>query len=122
MTKIDRLGEPEAVHGDETLDLGTLTAEDLKGAKVYDRHEGTVGTVADVVTSKDGKVENLVMDVGGFLGIASHSVGIGGHQVSLRHGRDGDVRIYLKMTEEELRDLPARDAPLIPPAAAGFRN
>lgn len=122
MAKNERLGEPEGMQGDETLDIGTLTADDLKGATVYDRHEGTVGTVSDVVMADDGKLENLVVDVGGFLGLAQHTVGIGARKVSLRHGRDDDIRIYLKMTEDELRDLPASGGPGIPSAAAGYRT
>lgn len=119
MTKTERLGEPMGRQGDETLDIGSLTADDLKGANVYDRHEATVGTVSDVIMADDGTLENLVVDIGGFLGLAQHTVGIGARKVSLRRGEDDDVRIYLKMTDDELRDLPATG---IPAAAAGYRT
>lgn len=121
MTNDERLRESQDVQADESLDIGTLTPDDLKGATVYDRHEGTVGTVLDVIMTNDGKVENLVVDVGGFLGLGSHTVGIGARQVSLRHGDDDAVRIYLKLTEDELRALPGHDAPIIPPAP-GYRT
>lgn len=116
----ERVGESHDVQDDDSLDIGALTPDDLKGATVYDRHEGTVGTVSDVVMADDGAVENLVVDVGGFLGLGSHSVGIGAHQVSLRHGDDDAVRIYLKLTEDELRALPGHGAPSIP--VAGYRT
>ena len=106
----------------EMLDIGELTPSELEGAKVYDRHDGVVGEVKAVVAPDEDKVETLVVDVGGFLGMGTHTVGIGGHQVSLRRGSDGSVRIYLKLTDEALRNLPQQEVPIIPPGAPGYRS
>lgn len=122
MTKNDRLGIPPAATGDEVLDIGGLAPQDLEGATVYDRHEGVVGQVEEVVATDENTVETLVVEVGGFLGVGKRSVGVGGHQVNLRRGRDGAVRIYLDMTDEALRALPQHETPLIPPSVAGYRS
>ncbi len=122
MTKSDRLGQPPTAPGDEVLDIGGLVPEDLEGSTVYDRHEGVVGQVEEVVATDENTVETLVVEVGGFLGVGTRSVGIGAHQVSLRRGSDGAVRIYLDMTDEALRALPQHETPLIPPGVAGYRS
>lgn len=122
MSTSDRLGEPLATQHSETLDIGDLTPDALEGAHVYDRHDGLVGEVKAVVASDEDTIETLVVDVGGFLGVGTRTVGIGGHQVSLRRGDGGSVRIYLKLTDAALRDLPERTGPLMPPGAPGYRS
>lgn len=122
MTTSDRLGEPLDMPAEESLDIGDLTPDTLEGAHVYDRHDAVVGEVKEVLASDDDTVETLVVDVGGFLGLASRRVGISGHQVSLRRGDDGAVRIYLKLADEALRHLPEYEAPIIPPGAPGYRS
>ncbi len=97
-----------------------LRAEHLEGETVYDRHESSIGKVTDVVVGEDGRIEVVVIDVGGFLGLATHSVGIGLDRLNIRRGAGDEMRIYLDMSDEELRDLPAERQ--VPPAAAGFRN
>ncbi len=122
MTTSDRLGEPLDLPTDEALDIGELTPDELEEAKVYDRHDNVVGEVKEVLASDENTVETLVVDVGGFLGVATRRVGIGGHQVTLRRGDDGAVRIYLKLTDEALRSLPERTGPVVPPGAPGYRT
>lgn len=122
MTTSDRLGEPVTMHAGDTLDIGDLTPDELEGAKVYDRHDGLVGEVQAVMASDEDTVETLVVDVGGFLGVGTRTVGIAGHQVSLRRGSDRSVRIYLKLTDEALRNLPQHEEPIIPPGAPGYRS
>jgi hypothetical protein len=107
--------------GPETNDIASLDPELLRDQTVYDRHEGTVGTIRDVVVSEDGHLEVAVIDVGGFLGIAAHNVGINAEKLNIRHGQGDAVRVYLDMTDEELRALPQWGG-LIPPAVGGFRS
>ena len=122
MTTSNRLGEAPTAPGDEVLDIGGLVPEDLEGATVYGRHDGVVGQVEAVVAIDEDTVETLVVEVGGFLGIGKRSVGFGVHQLSLRRGTDGSVRIYLKMTDDVLRTLPEHEVPIIPPSVGGYRS
>ena len=91
-----------------------VTEEDLRGATVHDRQGTEIGTVDDVVTGNDGRVESVVVEVGGYVGIGSHPVSIAAHRLSVRD-EGGGTRIVLGMTREELRGLPAQGEPVTPP-------
>jgi len=41
---------------------------------VYDNDNNKIGQIADVLIGKDGKIENLVIGAGGFLGMGRHDV------------------------------------------------
>lgn len=105
----------------EAIGSESLTADQLEGETVYDRHEGTIGTIRDVAVSEDGRVEVVVVDVGGFLGLSAHNVGISVEKLNVRRGEGDEVRVYLDMTDEEVRNLPQWTG-VIPPAVGGHRT
>jgi sporulation protein YlmC with PRC-barrel domain len=97
------------------------------GETVYDGigdDAQNIGDVNDLVFDKDGKVESIVIGVGGFLGI-------GEKNVALEYGkarwaeRDGDRWVIVEATKEELDAMPAFDrtpydpAPALAPEATG---
>lgn len=92
----------------------SVTEEDLRGATVHDRQGTEIGTVSDVVTGDDGRVESVVIDVGGYVGIGSHAVSIVAHRLSVRDEGE-ETRIVLGMTREELRGLPEHGVAVTPP-------
>jgi sporulation protein YlmC with PRC-barrel domain len=49
-------------------------ASGIVGATVYDDQGNSIGTVSDLLVSSDGSVQNMVISVGGFLGIGSKLV------------------------------------------------
>jgi len=59
------------------FDTSNVRAEDLVGATVYGANDENVGEIGDVVLTQDGKVDSLIIDVGGFLGIGEKEVAIG---------------------------------------------
>ena len=118
---MNSLGVREPPEGYESIDWQNLTIDDLEGATVYDRHDREVATISDVVLSDEGTAQTVVMDVGGFFGIGSHRVGIAVERLGVQKGtRDGEVRVYLSMTDEEVRNLPAYVGPKYPPVIAGY--
>ncbi len=118
---MNRLGVREPPEGYQSIDWEHLTVEDLAGATVYDRHDREVATVSDVVVSDEGAAQTVVMDVGGFFGIGSHTVAIAVDRLGVQKGGEaGDVRVYLSMTDEEVRSLPAYAGPGYPPVNAGY--
>ncbi|WFE74321.1 PRC-barrel domain-containing protein [Roseinatronobacter sp. S2] len=83
------------------------TAENLLGADVYGGEGDNIGTVDDVVMADDGTMTHLVMDVGGFLGLASHTIALEVDDVEIMwNDEDGDVRVDVSMTQEQLESLP----------------
>ena len=57
------------------------------------------------------------------MGIGSHVVSIGMDRLGVRQAAEkGDVRIYLSMTDDDLRNLPEYPGPTFAPAGAGYEH
>lgn len=85
----------------------TLTAELLTGADVRDPEDKSIAEVSDLVLTAEGQVTDVVLDVGGFLGIGAKSVAIPMDRLTVAQAEGGAVRIWVNMTKEELEALPA---------------
>jgi hypothetical protein len=85
-----------------------LTADDLMNAEVYDRFDERVAGISDVVLSSDGaEVEAVLVDVGGFLGLFTHTVLVDIDQLDVQSDAErNQVRVYLDLSEEQLEALP----------------
>jgi hypothetical protein len=84
-----------------------LTADMLQGATAYDAQDANVGEVGDLILAEDGQVQQIVIDVGGFLGMGEKPVALPLDQVQiLRQTEGGAVRVYVSLTKEELEALP----------------
>ena len=89
-----------------------LTADQLEGAAVYDGNDERIGEVGELVLTPEGQVNQVVIDVGGFLGIGEKPVALPMDQVDiLRQDGGDDLRVYLPQTKEELDALPRFEAP-----------
>ena len=88
---------------------GQWLASELRGRSVYDRQTDKIGAVSDLVINPDGRLEALVLAVGGFLGIGQKDVAV--PFADIKFGRSGATEIVVvDHTEEQLRDAPAFDA------------
>lgn len=88
-------------------DATVRTAENLTGARVYDGQESRIGRVSDLVLSPADAVTHVVVDVGGFLGIGSHTVALPVDDVQVYwNTEDRQALVRVDMTREQLRDLP----------------
>ena len=56
---------------------GEWRASKLVGVDVYNEANEKVGDIADVILDKSGKVANIILGVGGFLGMGEHYVAVG---------------------------------------------
>ena len=98
---IDRDGYREA-------EMTELTAEKLEGISVYGVDDESVGEIDRLILSEDGKVETVVIDVGGFLGLGEHPVGVTFDELRiLRNDNGDDLRVYIDSSEEALGKQPA---------------
>jgi len=57
-------------------ETGIVRAPKLVGVSVYDRDNKNVGKVADILLDKSGKVQAVVIGVGGFLGIGAKDIAL----------------------------------------------
>lgn len=86
------------------------TAENLRGADVWGADNEEIATVADLRLDDQGSVTHVLFDVGGFLGIGSRTVALPMEEVEIMwNDEDGDVRVHVPMSEEELKALPAHE-------------
>lgn len=89
------------------MDEQDRTAENLLGANVYGAEGDNIATVDDVVIGDDGTMTHVIMDVGGFLGLASHTIALELADVDIMwNDQDGDVRVSVPMTQEQLESVP----------------
>ncbi len=56
---------------------GEWRASKLVGVNVYDDANEKIGDINDVILDKAGRVENVILGVGGFLGMGEHYVAVG---------------------------------------------
>ena len=88
---------------------GTINTSKLIGLAVENSDGDTVGEVGEVVLQEDGSVQGVVVDVGGFLGIGTHSVLLNWKDIQLS-GAQSDVKALVNATKDRLKALPAYEA------------
>ncbi|MGQ0564321.1 MAG: PRC-barrel domain-containing protein [Gemmobacter sp.] len=84
-----------------------ITTEDLTGVNVYGSDEQSLGEISNFVLAEDNNISQVVVDVGGFLGIGAKPVAINAADLQvLRAEGDGALRAYVSMTREQIEQLP----------------
>ena len=86
-------------------DQDTFLASDLTGATVYSPKDEAIGDVNDVIVSRDGKVDGLVVGVGGFLGIGEKDVAIEMSKIKLTETETG-IKLVMDASKDELAAAP----------------
>jgi sporulation protein YlmC with PRC-barrel domain len=86
-------------------DKDTFLASDLTGATVYSPQDEAIGDVNDVIVSRDGKVDGIIVGVGGFLGVGEKDVAIKMSQVKMMD-TDTGVKLVLDMNKDQLTAAP----------------
>lgn len=88
-----------------------LTTETLVGTTVYGANDANVGEIADIVLDKaSGKVDAVLIDVGGFLGIGEKRVAVGMDKLSFLQDANGNRYLYTTFTKDQLEGQAAYNA------------
>jgi hypothetical protein len=91
-----------------TQDSNSLLARDFIGLAVYSPEKLKIGTINDLILSKDGKtVEGFVIGVGGFLGIGEKAVALKMDRLQISNTPEGAVQLTMDTKREELANAPA---------------
>lgn len=78
----------------------------IVGSKVYNNANENIGSVEDIVLKADGSMDEVVLSVGGFLGIGDKYVAV--PFSNLKIARDGSsLKITTDGTKESLKALPS---------------
>lgn len=89
------------------VDADKITAEQLDGQWVYDATGEHIGEVSEINLNADGKVSDVIIDVGGFLGMGEKPVALAYDEIKLQRAKDGDeLRVNVNATKEELEAMP----------------
>ena len=119
--------EPSSFAGTIT---GDYSADDLMGKDIMASDGTSVGSVSDLLIGNDGSVQNVLVDVGGFLGIGTHTVALDLDQIQMQKAEGSDTQnLTVAMTKDQIEALPAveqtdngwaevKDEPPVAPAAS----
>jgi len=87
-------------------DWSTLTADAITGADVRDPGDNGIGSVTDLEFDADGQVTGVIADIGGFLGMGTHTVKLGLEDVAIYQHTDGGLIVYTNLSEDALKSMP----------------
>jgi len=88
-------------------EANTLLAKDLVGQTVHAPDKSKIGSISDLILTKDGKsVEGFLIGVGGFLGIGEKTVALKMDRLKMTAGANGAMELAMDMTKDELRNTP----------------
>ncbi len=88
----------------------TVTAEQLQNLAVYDGSGTSIGEIAEVLV-QDGRVAEVLIDIGGFLGVGERRVLFPYQELKiLQRPGDDDFRVEVDATRESLEKMPARES------------
>lgn len=91
------------------FDTANVRSEDLVGTTVYGADDANVGEIGDVIMTQDGKVDAIIIDVGGFLGVGEKEVAVGMDNLAFLTDKDGNKYLYTTFTKEQLDAAAAYD-------------
>lgn len=87
------------------LATSELTPEILEGATIYGPGDETIGSVSHMHGSQ------VVLDVGGFLGIGAKPVAVPVTELEFMRDEDGDVNAVTTWTKDQLKSMPEHRDP-----------
>jgi sporulation protein YlmC with PRC-barrel domain len=88
--------------GPNQVPQNTFSATELVGRDVLDVEGAKVGKVSDTVVDQDHRVEAVVVEVGGFLGIGAKPVQLDASNLQA----DGGDTIRVGLSQTQLEELP----------------
>ena len=87
------------------IGTGEMRATKLTGAAVYDAADQKIGSIADLIVGSDGRVNDVVIGVGSFLGAGDKHVAV--KMADLKHGKDN--HLVLNTTKDALKQMASFD-------------
>lgn len=83
--------------------MGQAQAQELIGADVKNAQNETVGEIESVHLDQSGMVSNVIVSVGGFLGLGSRDVALSWNDLQVAQG---GASVTTTMTKDQLKSLP----------------
>jgi sporulation protein YlmC with PRC-barrel domain len=86
-----------------------MMASNMIGTTVYSTNNENVGDINDIIIGKDGRVEGVVIGVGGFLGLGEKDVLLPLDRVQFSRDDNNNQRLVIASTKQDLENAPAFD-------------
>ena len=88
-----------------TLPGGALPISDYYNQAVYDNRDNKVGDVNDLLLDNGGKINAVIVGVGGFLGVGEKNVAVPFSSLKVAE-KNGSRYLVLETTKEALQGAP----------------
>jgi sporulation protein YlmC with PRC-barrel domain len=88
-----------------TLPGGALPISDYYNQAVYDNRDNKVGDVNDLLLDNGGKINAVIVGVGGFLGVGEKNVAVPFSSLKVAE-KNGSRYLVLETTKEALQTAP----------------
>jgi len=95
-----------------------MMASNLIGSTVYNAANENVGDVNDVVLSKDGKVQAVIIGVGGFLGLGEKDVAVPMSMIQFVKDENNNMKYTISASRQDLEQAPAFDRTRLTPGGS----
>jgi hypothetical protein len=86
------------------LNSSELVPSVIEGATIYGADDHKVGSVSHMHGTGPGS--QVVIDVGGFLGIGAKPVAVSANELEFMRDEDGDVHAVTSWTKDQLKEMP----------------
>ena len=90
--------------------LGAFTAEELIDSTVVGVDGEEIAEVSDLVLDNDNQVTDVLVNVGGFLGIGGKVVALDVNDVQVAQDESGYTMIVTSLTQEQLEEMASFEA------------
>ncbi|MET0940361.1 MAG: PRC-barrel domain-containing protein [Mesorhizobium sp.] len=91
------------------MPVGEIGSEELVGTTVYGANDENIGEIGDVMLTTDGKIDSVILDVGGFLGVGEKKVAVGMDNLAFMTDDSGNKYLYTSFSKEQLDAAAAFD-------------
>lgn len=81
-------------------------ASALIGSSVLNSANESIGDINDLIVAKDGKIDRVIVGVGGFLGIGEKNVALPFDELSFARDNNNASVVMSKVTKETLQAMP----------------
>ena len=81
-------------------------ASALIGSNVLNSANEAIGDINDLIVAKDGKVDRVIVGVGGFLGIGEKNVALPFNELTFARDNNNASVVMSKVTKETLQAMP----------------
>jgi sporulation protein YlmC with PRC-barrel domain len=84
---------------------GSLNSSEVVGLKVENGNKDNIGKIGELLINKNGRVEGVVVDVGGFLGMGAHPVRLDWKKLQFKQ-QDGSTIALIDASKDSLKAMP----------------